>query len=553
MEFLRAFTLFVCLFLLSFQGSASSLQNQESYDLDKLLKISASDSILAYTIDSMATDKESEDLQKSVRYRRLALEFSEGTSIDFRSKLYSKLVFGYIALSNLSQAVNIALDAVEDFENALPKYRAGGYRLALISYFEKKEFEKAIHYGEICVDISREHELQELDLSLALFAEAHIHLGCSQEAIILLKESYIHASQQPCVECANLYLGINQILTSSAYINMGQVDSAKGILQRVSENEKIINNKHIQLMLWQRWAEYYEAIGSYSRAVSCLDSLQVRAIRNAKTTVQLENLGKLSRIHAKMGAFSQAMKYAKRQVEFRDSLAIEEVKSTELILNLYHILTVKSIKEKLQQERDKAELMTIAEKHKKRRLFYLLLLVLLVAGNVYFILRFRYRKLKHRESELALTNAQIKLELERKSANLSNSILRIASLNSFIAKVNKDLEENKDKFKNGQVNIINQLIRRIKSKSDDKVWQEFEIRFEQAHDGFYKGLTQNFPALSPNERRLCAFMKLNMTSKEISNITGQTPHSITVARSRLRKKLGISNKTISLVEFISQY
>ncbi|MCD4747537.1 MAG: hypothetical protein K8R58_14675, partial [Bacteroidales bacterium] len=61
-----------------------------------------------------------------------------------------------------------------------------------------------------------------------------------------------------------------------------------------------------------------------------------------------------------------------------------------------------------------------------------------------------------------------------------------------------------------------------------------------------------FPDLTANEKKLCAFLRLNMTTKDISAITHQTSNSIEVARTRLRKKLNLSNKDINLVTFISQ-
>jgi DNA-binding CsgD family transcriptional regulator len=59
------------------------------------------------------------------------------------------------------------------------------------------------------------------------------------------------------------------------------------------------------------------------------------------------------------------------------------------------------------------------------------------------------------------------------------------------------------------------------------------------------------PELSLNERRLCAFLRLNMTTKEIASITGQSPRSIEVARTRLRKKLNLTNSDTSLTDFLS--
>lgn len=70
---------------------------------------------------------------------------------------------------------------------------------------------------------------------------------------------------------------------------------------------------------------------------------------------------------------------------------------------------------------------------------------------------------------------------------------------------------------------------------------------------FYKRLIQDFPNLTVNERRLCALLSINLSTKEISGITRQSSHSINVARSRLRNKLGLSDSSVSLQEFLSKY
>jgi DNA-binding CsgD family transcriptional regulator len=69
---------------------------------------------------------------------------------------------------------------------------------------------------------------------------------------------------------------------------------------------------------------------------------------------------------------------------------------------------------------------------------------------------------------------------------------------------------------------------------------------------FYKKLINQFPDLSPNEQKICAFLRLNMSTKEISELTGQGVNALEIARTRLRKKLGITNTKTNLVSFISQ-
>ena len=74
-------------------------------------------------------------------------------------------------------------------------------------------------------------------------------------------------------------------------------------------------------------------------------------------------------------------------------------------------------------------------------------------------------------------------------------------------------------------------------------WNEFELLFQKVHSSFYENLNESFPNLTANERRLCAFLKLNMSNKDIANITFQSEEALKKARLRLRQKLGIDRDT----------
>ena len=94
------------------------------------------------------------------------------------------------------------------------------------------------------------------------------------------------------------------------------------------------------------------------------------------------------------------------------------------------------------------------------------------------------------------------------------------------------------------------IVQTISYNSKEIGWEEFELRFKQVHPSFYERLARHNPNLTINENRLCAFLRLNMTSKEISAFTFQTEHSIVQARSRLKKKLGIHDAQ-KLSQFIA--
>ncbi len=93
-----------------------------------------------------------------------------------------------------------------------------------------------------------------------------------------------------------------------------------------------------------------------------------------------------------------------------------------------------------------------------------------------------------------------------------------------------DLSENE---KNAQITQIMGSLN-IDSK---QIWNEFETQFSTVFEDFYTNLDKIYPDLSAKERKLCAFLKLNFSTKEIATLTFQNPKSIDMARYRLRKKM----------------
>jgi DNA-binding CsgD family transcriptional regulator len=93
----------------------------------------------------------------------------------------------------------------------------------------------------------------------------------------------------------------------------------------------------------------------------------------------------------------------------------------------------------------------------------------------------------------------------------------------------------------------------LRSSQDKHLWQEFEAHFTRVHSDFYQKLQEKYPNLTANEKKLCAFLRLNMSTKDISAITYQSINSITVARSRLRKKLNIEGEDIHLINYLMEF
>jgi DNA-binding NarL/FixJ family response regulator len=81
-------------------------------------------------------------------------------------------------------------------------------------------------------------------------------------------------------------------------------------------------------------------------------------------------------------------------------------------------------------------------------------------------------------------------------------------------------------------------------------WDEFELWFQEVHKDFYRKLNDNFPDLTSREMKICAFLKLNLNTKEIASLTNLTVKTVEVYRSKIRKKLNLPPGS-NLLKFIT--
>lgn len=210
----------------------------------------------------------------------------------------------------------------------------------------------------------------------------------------------------------------------------------------------------------------------------------------------------------------------------------------------------------LQKERELSEKekeLVVLEKN-RQELIYLSLLGILFLIVTVGIFIWYFQKLKLQKSELVQENLRLENEnylvsLDKKNKELMTTVLNLLERNEFISKISEQLQNMELKDKSDNSTNIESIIKSIDKDSVNKLWKEFEIRYMEVHKDFHQKLTSSFLDLTANERRLCAFIVLNLSTKDISSITYQSAHSIKIARYRLRKKLGL-DKNENLTAFL---
>jgi DNA-binding response OmpR family regulator len=101
-------------------------------------------------------------------------------------------------------------------------------------------------------------------------------------------------------------------------------------------------------------------------------------------------------------------------------------------------------------------------------------------------------------------------------------------------------------------NELKSMLNRVKANIRNNSWEQFQYYFKNVHPGFSDNLMKAWPKITHEELRLCYFLRMNMSSKEIASLTNREMHSIDMARYRLRKKLKLKRED-KLHEFLMQF
>lgn len=149
---------------------------------------------------------------------------------------------------------------------------------------------------------------------------------------------------------------------------------------------------------------------------------------------------------------------------------------------------------------------------------------------------------------------KMKSELRHLNSQLATSTMNLVVKNEFMENIREELEEVKRKGKSVETKqALEKIVREIDTTLRlEEDWKQFEYHFDQIHGDFLNRLREQFHDLTPNEQKLCALLRLNLSTKEISNLMSISLRGVEIARYRLRKKLGLDMGQ-NLSKFILEY
>ncbi len=423
-------------------------------------------------------------------------------------------------------------------------------------------FNSLEEYDSAVVYLNKSLELHSLlSDSERKFSVASIYSNLGES--YLKKDDLINARKYLQLAINHKDLKENNYGAFNAHMNMAEVDMAEGHYESASYHINVarkyldsLNNDGFIAYLLQMQLDYLTILGKlkfhqkeYLESSKIFDQAITIATKSSELKLDSEVYKMMAEICRIEGDLVEALNYLNLYIEsYQEHIKKRYDKAlTSLILeNNYNI-------ELLQAKKD-VEIAKITDS--KNKLIYIAVIMtsIGVIGILVFIVLLQKSRLKRRIAEnqkAKLEQEIISKELNAKTKELTTSVMYLAKKNEFINLISQKLKLLKFSISNDKQEIITQIIKELDNSSIDDSWKEFETLFMKVNSDFYTSISRSFPHLTSNDLRLCAFIRLNMSNKEISALTFQSVDSLKMARHRLRKKLNLESSE-NLISFLNK-
>jgi len=478
-----------------------------------------------------------------------------------KASVYTKMGYYDSAIVNFKESLEY-----REKQNAGPEYIAPTLLNIGGVCFKNQNYNLAITYFtdalELYKNLDNKKRIASCYSNLGMASKA---LGDTIKAIEYFEQSL--KIRKPIDDIRGQIIVLNNL--SATFLQTNQLANAKHNIQQalnLNNNERYKASLAITL---QNMGTYYQKTKNYKLAIEyALKSLNIMKSSGSRSIYEDVYL-LLSQAYEGSGNYKKALVYYKQQKLIHDSIFDADSRANYNKLQL-ELETTKKEKEIgfLKKERENQALEHQMLKNWQIATILIALSIILLIAVVAISIYSKRKKDKqihlqkeivHRkEKELSkselekskLKEEELQQSILYKSKQLSTHALHMMQKNTMLQEMQVDIKtlskkasiDDKPDFKR----INQQINQSLRSQKD---WDVFKLYFEDINKNFYKKLKEINPELTTNDHRLCALIKLNMTSKEMASVLNVAPNSVKSSRYRLKKKLGLDVEA-DLEEFI---
>jgi len=563
------------LVLISFHWSAIGQANTDSLEFS--LEFENNSVRKVELLEEVSRKLKYQDIEKALDYAQQALQISTDIG-DVQSRVNSNLLLSDIfwIKTNYKEAMYRAIKAGEiskknDAQNALARSylmigviyssidnysKSSEYYFQSLKIFQEiedkkyegivlnnignvfsdqKKYDKAAEYFEEALSIARDvKDSVGVKIGLTNYASVLSNMEKYEEA----KKMMERAIRMGKHDEINPWFGANVLNLAIVNQTLNNYDTAIILYNKALGIFSQLEDETYVAQCLYKMAHYYFETEDFEKSISYASEALKKGRKYGFQTVVLDAAILLRKNYINLHNEEKAYEYAMMQYQVKDSLYMEE--NITKLSNL-----------ELQYEFDKKQ----QEKNiKQQRKDFMVILVIISLVLVIIIVINIFTRQKIKAKNTLLAKQKLETELDSKNKEFTTNVLYLMKKNELLLEISEKLVQvEKEAVKDETKAALHKIGLELKKNKEKDIWEEFELRFNQVHINFYENLTNRYSDLTSNDLRLCAFLKLNMSTKEISEITGQRVATLEMARSRIRKKLGISKTQVDLVAFLAQF
>ncbi len=152
------------------------------------------------------------------------------------------------------------------------------------------------------------------------------------------------------------------------------------------------------------------------------------------------------------------------------------------------------------------------------------------------------KAIENEKKLVSLRNEALKSEVKLKSKQLANNAMSLVKKNETLTNLKREFVLNRNGF---DAQLYQKLLKKIDGSLGEKdEWKIFEHNFNQVHEDFFNQLKKQFPKLTHKDLKLCAYVKMNIPTKEIAPLMNISERGIETHRYRLKKKLKLDKEDL---------
>lgn len=324
-------------------------------------------------------------------------------------------------------------------------------------------------------------------------------------------------------------------LLAMSYSNYGNLKRKQGqydeALMLMETSDSICRTKGLDIGLFINQinrSELYFDQGDYAIAENAINEAFPALLKFDMPYMSLEYYKLRHRIYDAQGkevlAYRDLQQYLHFQEEYLGDLPRSIISEWERTTE----------REKLSEEAAQLALSLEREVKNKYLISFILAVLVLVVGIFYFFIN-RRQLLERQKAERE--KQALRYELEMKSKELLTESLNNIHIQQTKDQILERLEQILSDMPLKEKNRFSHLTQQLKSNTEAEYLTEFETRFTGVYEEFTQKLLTIAPNLTPNELRICAFIRLNITSKDIARLTNRNLGTVENTRTNIRRKL----------------